>query len=107
MPLQPLQPLQPLCHTPPVVDKMDAFLRREGVTKAALQRALGNINGNSMSMFLQGSGQEQCGNVTYRRGYVFFEKLRILEGEEKSHERLENEEQYPEGFPLSKRGWYG
>ncbi|KAL9184094.1 hypothetical protein ACHAXT_002180 [Thalassiosira profunda] len=92
---------------PEIVDKMDAFLRREGVTKAALQRALGNINGNSMSMFLRGDGQEQCGNVTYRRGYVFFEKLRILEGEEKSHERLENEEQYPEGFPLSKRGWYG
>jgi hypothetical protein len=49
-----------------------------------------------------GKGQYQCGNVAYREGWVFFEKLRILEGKSKSDSRLGNELAHPKGFSLEK-----
>ncbi|ETL84230.1 hypothetical protein L917_15911 [Phytophthora nicotianae] len=40
-------------------------------------------------------------NVVYRKGYIFFEKKRILEGGKKPKKRLKNEKkQGPDGFEL-------
>ena len=50
-----------------------------------------------MNRFLSGKKQDQCGNVTYKAAYVFFEKLRILEGESKSAARRKNEKENPYG----------
>mmetsp|Transcript_5619 Transcript_5619/g.9503 ORF Transcript_5619/g.9503 Transcript_5619/m.9503 type:complete len:536 (+) Transcript_5619:75-1682(+) len=91
---------------PVVVAKIKAFLQRDGVTKAMLLRALGDINSNSLGRFLSGKQQDQCGNVTYKKAYVFFEKLRIMEGEAKSSKRLSNEAQNPRGFSTTKARGY-
>ena len=85
---------------PQLVAKMKRFLQRDGMTKANLLLALGNINNNSLSKFLAGKKQDQCGNIAYRAGYVFFEKLRILEGEKKSAARKKNEREHPQGVSL-------
>jgi hypothetical protein len=76
---------------PEIVTKIKTFLEIPGMTKAMLCSALGNINNNSLGQFLSGKKQDQCGNITYRAAYVFFEKLRILEGKGKSTKRLTNE----------------
>ena len=85
---------------PEVVNGIKSFLLRDGVNKAMLCSALGNINNNSMARFLSGKKQDQCGNVTYRAAYVFLEKLRILEGRPKSKARLRNEVANPTGVRL-------
>lgn len=82
---------------PQVVAKIKEFLQRPGMTKALLCQAFGDINNNSMGKFLSGKKQDQCGNVTYREAYVFFEKLRILEGKKKSEARIKNENEHPSG----------
>lgn len=87
---------------PQLVKKIKDFLARPGMTKKAFCTALDNLNNNSLGKFLAGKGQDQCGNVTYRAGYVFFEKLRILEGKPKSAARRKNETEHPEGFSLVK-----
>ncbi|KAK1746921.1 RuBisCO large chain family protein [Skeletonema marinoi] len=87
---------------PVVVAKIKEFLQRDGITKAMLLKALGDINSNSLNRFLSGKQQDQCGNVTYQKAYVFFEKLRIMEGKAKSTKRLSNEEQNPQGFSTTK-----
>ena len=84
-----------------VVTKIKEFLQRDGMTKANLLLALGNINSNSLTKFLSGKKQDQCGNVTYRAAYVFFEKLRILEGKKKSPARVKNENENPAGVSHS------
>ena len=83
---------------PMLVTKIKEFLNRDGVTKAALLKAMGDLNSNSLNRFLAGKNQDQCGNITYKRAYVFFEKLRILEGKPKSSKRLSNEANQPQGF---------
>ena len=93
---------------PQVVANIKGFLAREGVTKAMVLEALGGINSNSLNRFLSGKKQDQCGNVTYEGAYIFFEKLRILEGKTKSQARLKNERENPGGFSLVKarsNGW--
>lgn len=85
-----------------VVKKIKDFLARDGMTKAMLLESLGNINSGSMNRFLSGKRQDQCGNITYREAYVFFEKLRVLEGKSKSKARLKNEVQNSGGFSLVK-----
>ena len=69
---------------PQIVKKIKDFLQRDGMTKSYLLLALGVINSNSLNTFLSSKKQNQCGNVTYRNAYVFFEKLRILERKPKS-----------------------
>mmetsp|Transcript_31658 Transcript_31658/g.36935 ORF Transcript_31658/g.36935 Transcript_31658/m.36935 type:complete len:316 (-) Transcript_31658:247-1194(-) len=93
---------------PQLVTKIKEFLTRDGVTKALLLSAFGGINNNSLARFLAGKKQDQCANVSYKQGYIFFEKLRILEGKPKSASRLKNESMNPTGFSLAKdRGhWY-
>ncbi|KAE9356744.1 hypothetical protein PR003_g2181 [Phytophthora rubi] len=81
--------------------KIDIFLGEGLVTKAAFLRALGNVNSNSMRRFmcLRG-GRDGAANEAYRKAFAFFEKKRILDGEEKTAKRLRNEYmQGPEGFP--------
>ena len=85
---------------PQVVAGIKSFLQRDGMTKAYLLLALGDINSNSLNTFLSGKKQDQCGNVTYRTAYVFLEKLRILEGKSKSAARRKNEVEYPRGVRL-------
>lgn len=87
---------------PQVVANIKNFLAREGVTKAMVLAALGGLNSNSLNRFLSGKKQDQCGNVTYKGAYLFFEKLRILEGKAKSQARLKNESENPGGFSLIK-----
>ena len=85
---------------PEIATKIHKFLLRDGVTKNLFCTALGNINHRSLRQFLDGEGQDRCGNITYRCAYVFFEKLRILEGKPKSEARLKNEQDFPEGFSI-------
>jgi len=87
---------------PELVKKIKAFLARDGMTKSNFMLALGGLNSNSLNTFLAGKRQDQAGNVTYRRAYVFFEKLRILEGKPKSSARIGNEIEHPYGFSLEK-----
>eukprot|EP00985_Skeletonema_marinoi_P032278 scaffold39087_cov174-Skeletonema_marinoi.AAC.5 len=87
---------------PELVKKIKAFLARDGMTKSNFMLALGGLNSNSLNTFLAGKRQDQAGNVTYRRAYVFFEKLRILEGKSKSSARIGNEIEHPYGFSLEK-----
>jgi len=87
---------------PELVKKIKAFLARDGMTKSNFMLALGGLNSNSLNTFLAGKRQDQAGNVTYRRAYVFFEKLRILEGKPKSSARIGNEMEHPYGFSLEK-----
>lgn len=98
---------------PQIVKKIKKFLQRDGMTKAALLKALGNRSASSMGSFLAGKKQDRCGNVIYRESYVFFEKLRILEGKPKSDARKKNEEENPSGFstksqrPVSQKWFFG
>lgn len=87
---------------PQLVKKIKDFLAQPGMTKSAFCLALNNLNNNSLGRFLAGKGQDQCGNITYVRAYVFFEKLRILEGKPKSAARKKNEAEQPLGFSLVK-----
>ena len=87
---------------PEIVAKIKAFLQRDGMTKALLLIALGNINSNSLTKFLAGKKQDQCGNITYKSAYEFFEKLRLLEGKPKSKARSKHEIEQPGGFSLVK-----
>lgn len=84
---------------PQVITKIKAFLSRDGLTKADfLRHGLGGVNSGSMNTFLASKKQDKCGNVTYKRAYEFFERLRILEGKPKSQARLKNEVEQPNGF---------
>lgn len=86
-----------------LVAKIKKFLNRDGMTKALfLEAVLGGVNPNTLAKFLAGKKQDQCGNIVYRTAYVFFEKLRILEGGKKSTARKRNEERHPKGFSLTK-----
>ncbi|KAE9039472.1 hypothetical protein PR003_g2182 [Phytophthora rubi] len=80
--------------------KIDEFLREGLVTKAAFLRAMGNVNSNSMRRFMSLRRGAGAANEVYRKAYAFFEKKRIVDGEEKTVKRLANEDlQGPEGFP--------
>lgn len=87
---------------PQLVKKIKTFLQRDGMTKRLLIDAFGGINSNSLNKFLSGKKQDQCGNVTYKESFRFFEKLRLLEKKPKSKARLKNEAEHPGGFSLVK-----
>ncbi|KAF5312496.1 hypothetical protein D9619_003147 [Psilocybe cf. subviscida] len=64
-------------------------------------REIGNINNNSYSRFMKESNKlGGAGNGTYYAAYVYFEKVRVLEGKKKTGTRLDNEATHPGGFPL-------
>ncbi|KAG6612224.1 Major Facilitator Superfamily (MFS) [Phytophthora cinnamomi] len=80
--------------------KIDEFMGEGLVTKADFLRALGNVNSNSMRRFMSMRRGAGAANEMYRKAYAFFEKKRILDDEEKTVQRLVNEDlQGPEGFP--------
>jgi hypothetical protein len=98
---------------PQVVAKIKTFLQRDEMTKATLMEALSrcsdkNIQGTQLNRFLAGKKQDQCGSVVYNSAYIFFEKFRILEGQNKTKARLKNEAEQRRGFSLRKSrggGW--
>lgn len=61
-----------------------------------------NLHGITYNNFMKSSKQEQCQSVAYKNAYIFFEKLRIYQGKEKSQTRLNNELLLPHGFSLKK-----
>ncbi|KAG7381621.1 hypothetical protein PHYPSEUDO_005779 [Phytophthora pseudosyringae] len=91
----------PRCMTTAQEDQR--VLGEKIVTQAAFLKALGNVSANSLRSFMsmkRGAGSGAA-NVVYRKGYVFFEKKRIMEGGKKTKKRLENEaKQGPDGFEL-------
>jgi len=87
---------------PEVIEKINTFLKRDGITKTNFMRAL-NLNGKTLNKLLASEGQEQAGNPCYKAAYIFFEKQRILEGRAKSAARLQNEAKYDTGFSLKSK----
>ncbi|KAF9479049.1 hypothetical protein BDN70DRAFT_879204 [Pholiota conissans] len=56
---------------------------------------IGNINNNSYARFMRYEGETGgASNGTYYAAYVYFEKVRILEGMKKTTTRLANERQH-------------
>mmetsp|Transcript_16667 Transcript_16667/g.19292 ORF Transcript_16667/g.19292 Transcript_16667/m.19292 type:complete len:285 (+) Transcript_16667:137-991(+) len=85
---------------PEIVSKIKTFLATYVmISRSELIKCLG-VHGNEFNSFLQGKGQDKCDNTTYRKTYLFFERLRIYLGRPKTATRLQNERQYPSGFPL-------
>lgn len=83
--------------------KIRAFLRRDGVTQAALLRALAKcrpgggegrppISVSSFQMFMRQTGVTAGANSTvFYAAYVFFEKVRLRDGKSKTKKREEME----------------
>jgi len=92
---------------PQVLAKLKDFLTRVGVTQTMMRKVLGGINHEKLNLFLSGheklnlflSGENanKCGK-TYKAAYLFFEKFRILEDNDKSEDREKNETENPIGF---------
>ncbi|KAF8971183.1 hypothetical protein BDZ97DRAFT_1651637 [Flammula alnicola] len=65
---------------------------------------IGGINNNSYGRFMREKGKtDGATNGTYYAGYIYFEKVRILEGKKKTATRESNEIMHPYGFPLENR----
>ncbi|KAI8268751.1 hypothetical protein K4K56_004195 [Colletotrichum sp. SAR 10_98] len=112
-------PIYDSCQT--VRTKINAHLRKPGVTKAAFLRACvkaaygagseHKIAGNLLTNFLAKTGPT-AGNTSsvFYAAYVFFEKLRIRDGKPKNKTREEMEARWgPEGFDRehdSSRGYF-
>eukprot|EP01083_Nonionella_stella_P317754 1158435_1 len=79
------------------------FLKRGVMTKSRFLKEIGNVAFNSYSSFASMGPLKLSGasNQTYPKAYHWLEKLRIAEGVNKSKKRLQNEDYYPDGFPLS------
>ena len=71
--------------------KLEKFLTRDGVTNKMMCKVLGGMLSKTLKLFLSENTVQTVGDKTYKAAYVFFEKLRILEKEDKSEERLKNE----------------
>ena len=91
--------------------KIQAHLRRPGITQASFLREIGkmygqarSIQGKQLSDFLRKAGAT-AGNTSsvYYASYVYFEKLRLKSGTRKSHKRQEVEIQHPNGMPTDRR----
>ncbi|KIM48060.1 hypothetical protein M413DRAFT_219993 [Hebeloma cylindrosporum] len=67
-------------------------------------REIGGINNNSYGRFMREKGKtDGASNGTYYAAYVYFEKVRIFEGKNKTATRKNNESSLPNGFPLENR----
>ena len=75
---------------PQVVVKVKDFITRDGVTQATMCKVLGGIYPEKLNLFLSGENANKCGK-TYKAAYLFFEKFRILEENDKSEDRVKNE----------------
>ena len=96
--------------------KINQYLRQPKMTQAALCRELGQqfhppkkVNASSCAAFLKKKGPT-AGNDSpvFYGSYVYFEKLRIKKGGNKSKKRLDVEAHQPNGMPLESRrhGFY-
>lgn len=67
-------------------------------------KEIGGINSNSFGRFMKEKGRtDGASNGTYLAAYIYFEKVRILEGKKKTATRQDNEISQPDGFPLENR----
>ncbi|KIK06850.1 hypothetical protein K443DRAFT_88457, partial [Laccaria amethystina LaAM-08-1] len=67
-------------------------------------KEIGGINSNSFGRFMKEKGRtDGASNGTYLAAYIYFEKVRILEGKKKSATRQNNEMSQPNGYPLENR----
>ena len=91
--------------------KIQAHLRRPGITQASFLREIGKMYGEArpfqskqLSDFLAKRGAT-AGNTSsvYYASYVYFEKLRLKSGASKSTKRQEIESQQPNGMPTDRR----
>jgi len=62
-----------------------------------MYKVLGGIYHEKLTLFLSGENVNTCGK-TYKAAYLFFEKFRILEDEDKSEDGVKNETENPRGF---------
>lgn len=100
-------------HSVPVFDtcdavrrKINAILRKDGVTKAGFLRAAaaasrhdGTIGANSLNNFLRSKGALKGNtNAVYYHAYVFFEKLRLKQGKPKDKLQEGTEKANPQGI---------
>ncbi|KAI9688296.1 MAG: hypothetical protein M1820_010278 [Bogoriella megaspora] len=97
--------------------KISAHLRKEGVTAAALcrdihsmfntERRPSRIQSKQLNDFRNKKGA-LAGNTSsvYYGAYVFFEKMRILEGKPENKHRQECEEEWPMGITTERQSGY-
>ncbi|KAL1707122.1 hypothetical protein EV121DRAFT_288908 [Schizophyllum commune] len=84
--------------------KIRLLEKTPGFVRAQWLREIGNVNSNSFGRFMASKERDAGGgNSTYPKAYIYFEKMRILEGKKKTAGRLRNEETHPNGFPLENR----
>ncbi|KZL68469.1 calcineurin is a calcium-dependent [Colletotrichum incanum] len=105
-------PVYDTCDT--VRTKIRAFLKKDGVTKAAFLRGLvkaaygadstHKIAPNLLTYFMNKKGPA-AGNTStvFYAAYVFFEKLRIRDKKPKGKKREEMEWEWPSGFETQKQ----
>jgi len=110
-------------HSVPIYDTCDevrrkirAFLKKDGVTQAALLRAIGKCRGSgdqgdlgpisssSYRLFMRQKGPAAGGNSdVHYAGYAFFEKVRLRDGKPKSKKREEMERAW-DGHSTGRKG---
>ncbi|GLB36293.1 hypothetical protein LshimejAT787_0305810 [Lyophyllum shimeji] len=84
--------------------KINLLLKTPGFKITHWLKEIGDINSNSYRRFMKEKGKtDGASNGTYYAAYVYFEKVRILEGKKKTAKRISNEESMPNGFPLENR----
>lgn len=84
--------------------KINLLLKTPGFKVTHWLKEIGGINNNSYGRFMKEKGKtDGASNGTYYAAYVYFEKVRILEGKKKTAKRMSNEESMPNGFPLENR----
>lgn len=91
--------------------KINAYLREHTVTQAAFLREIARtysdnrkIQSKTLNDFLSKKGAS-AGNTSapYYASYVFFEKIRLRDGKEKSKHRHGMESRHPRGFDTERR----
>jgi len=87
---------------PQVLAKLKEFLTRDGVTNKMMCK----VSHPALTKFLSETYLQYVGDEMYKAAYVFFEKLRILEKQDKSEHRLKNEMENSTGchYVLVKHG---
>ncbi|KAL1749042.1 hypothetical protein HDZ31DRAFT_59636 [Schizophyllum fasciatum] len=84
--------------------KIRLLEKTPGFVKTRWLKEIGNVNSNSYGRFMAAKERDAGGgNSTYPKAYIYFEKMRILEGKKKTAGRIRNEQTHPDGFPLENR----
>ncbi|KAH9937566.1 uncharacterized protein B0H18DRAFT_1113383 [Fomitopsis serialis] len=81
--------------------KIRKLQRTQGFRITYWLRNIGGIKYNSWSRFMKAAGPNAgVENGIYYAAYIYFEKVRIVEGKKKTARREENELAYPQGFAI-------